>query len=257
MCKELSHVSIGLVRCADCRAVRGKRIVRSESRIRRAGSHGSGHLHVPRWWTSRPLRWFRECEHRRWQQRHVRYSHWIHCIHQRHPLPPPGGILDEITFPAAPLLHFNATSVDPGIFGSAQCALAPAVGQTCTLPGSPFNLTNVGQGSTLSFELDGNFVDLSDGKADPTPYHGIFTAQFSGKSYQQVLASIDGVDRVTTSYSASFAPSVIPEASSVVMLSAGLLAFGALGWRRSRHGSDLHKGTIEACLSGIASSQRF
>jgi hypothetical protein len=158
---------------------------------------------------------------------------------------PPGGILDEITFPAAPLLHFNATSVGPGIFGSAQCALAPAVGQTCTLPGSPFNLTNVSQGSTLSFELDGNFVDLSDGKADPTPYHGIFTAQFIGKSYQQVLASIDAGQGAITSYSASFAPSVIPEASSVVMLSAGLLAFGAFGWRRSRHGSGMHKGIIE------------
>jgi len=152
------------------------------------------------------------------------------------PLPPPGGILDEITFPAAPLLHFNATSVDPGIFGSAQCALAPAVGQTCTLPGSPFNLTNVSQGSTLSFELNGNFVDLSDGRADPTFYHGIATAQFVGKSYQQVLASIDGGQGVITSYSASFAPSVVPEASSVVVLSVGLLAFGALCWRRSQHG---------------------
>ena len=153
------------------------------------------------------------------------------------PLPPPGGILDEITFPAAPLLHFNATSVDPGIFGSAQCALAPAVGQTCTLPGSPFNLTNVSQGSTLSFEINGNFFDdTPDGNTGPTPYHGIATAQFVGRSYQQVLASIDGGQGVITSYSASFAPSVVPEASSVVMLGAGLLAFGALGWRRSRHG---------------------
>lgn len=165
------------------------------------------------------------------------------------PLPPPGGILDQITFPAAPLLHFNATSVDPGIFGSAQCALAPAVGQTCTLPGSPFNLTNVSQGSTLSFELNGNFVDLSDGSADATPYHGIATAQFVGKSYQQVLASIDGGQGVITSYSASFAPSVVPEASSVVMLSAGLLAFGALGWRRSRHGSNMPREIIIARAS--------
>ena len=167
------------------------------------------------------------------------------------PLPPPDGILNEITFQTAPLLRFDVTSVNPGIFGSAQCALAPAVGQTCTLPGSPFNLfnlTNVGQGSTLSFELDGNFVDLSDGKADPTPYHGIFTAQFSGKSYQQVLPSMGTMDGVTTSYSASFAPSVIPEASSVVMLSAGLLALGAFGWRRSRHRPDMHKGIIE-CAS--------
>jgi hypothetical protein len=159
------------------------------------------------------------------------------------PLPPPGGILDAITFPAAPLLHFNATSVDPGIFGSAQCALAPAVGQTCTLPGSPFNLTNIRQGSTLSFELDGNFVDLSDGNADPTPYHGIATAQFIGKSYQQILATIDGGQGVITSYSAGFAPSgmsddasVVPEPSSVVLLSIAFLAFGALRWGRSRHG---------------------
>jgi hypothetical protein len=158
------------------------------------------------------------------------------AIIQDIPLPPPGGILDAITFPAAPLLHFNATSVDSGIFGSAQCALTPAVGQTCTLPGSPFNLINTREGSTLSFELNGNFVDLSDGKADPAPYHGLATAQFVGKSYQQVLASIDGGQGAITSYSASFAASVVPEASSVVILSAGLLAVGALGWRRSRHG---------------------
>ena len=164
------------------------------------------------------------------------------AIIQDIPLPPPGGILDAITFPAAPLLHFNATSVDPGIFGSAQCALAPAVGQTCTVPGSPFNLTNTREGSTLSFELNGNFVDLSDGKADPTPYHGIATAQFIGRSYQQVLASIDGGQGVTTSYSASFAPSVVvPEASSVVVLGTGLVVVGALGWRRSRHRSGMRK----------------
>jgi hypothetical protein len=143
---------------------------------------------------------------------------------------PPSGMLDAITFPAAPLLHFNTTSVDTGIFGSSQCALAPAVGQTCTVPGSAFNLTNTSQGSTLSFELNGKFLDLSDGKMDLTPYHGITTAQFVGRSYQQVLASIAGGQSLTTSYSASFAPSMIPEATSVVSLSIGLLVLGALAW---------------------------
>src|SRR3954468_5725260 len=151
------------------------------------------------------------------------------------PIPSAGGILNAITFQAEPLLRFDATAVEPGIFGASQCAVAPAVGQSCTVPGTPFNLTNTRQGSTLSFEVSGFFVDLSDGTANPTPYHGIATAQFIGKSYQQVLASMADGQNITTSYSASFGPSVVPEASSVLMLSAGLLALGALGWRRSRH----------------------
>ena len=102
------------------------------------------------------------------------------------------------------------------------------------MPGSPFNLTNTREGSALSFEFNGNFVDLSDGKADPTPYHGIATGQFIGKSYQDVLARIGEGQSLTTSYSASFAPSVVPEASSIVVLTAGLLVLGALGSRRSR-----------------------
>ena len=148
-------------------------------------------------------------------------------------LPPTGGVLDEITFPAAPLVHFNLTSVDLGVFGSAQCGLAPAIGQTCTVPGAPFNLTNTREGSTLSFEVNGNFVDLSDGKADPIPYHGIFTAQFAGERYQQVLGSIAAGGSLITSYSASFVPSPIPEASGLFTLGGGLLALAALGWRRS------------------------
>jgi len=151
------------------------------------------------------------------------------------PIPSSGGILDAITFAANPVLRFDATSVEPGIFGSAQCTLAPAVGQTCTLPGTPFNLVNTRQGSTLSFEVNGVFVDRSDGKADPTLYQGIATAQFAGKSYQQVLESIAGGQNITTSYSASFAPLPVPETSNAFMLSAGLLALGALAWRRSRH----------------------
>jgi hypothetical protein len=159
------------------------------------------------------------------------------AIVQDIPIPPPGGILDAITFPAAPLLHFDATAVEPGIFDSSQCALTPpAAGQTCTVPELPFNLTNTLHGSTLSFEINGTFLDLSDGNADPAPYHGIVTAQFIGKSYQDVLASLGSGQSITTSFSASFGPSVVPEASGVLMLSTGLLALGALRWRRSRQG---------------------
>src|SRR5689334_8963467 len=61
-------------------------------------------------------------------------------------------------------------------------SLAACSRTTCTVFGSPFNLTNIRQGSTLSFELNGNFVDLSDGKAHPMPYHGIAIAQFVGTS---------------------------------------------------------------------------
>ena len=144
--------------------------------------------------------------------------------------PPPSGILDAITFQVAPQLHFDALSAGPGIFSSAACTAPRAIGQTCTLPGTPFNLTNTSQGSTLSVDIGGSFKDLSDGNSTPTPYSGLFTAQFIGKSYQQVLADIAGGATVTTSYSASFAPAVIPEPSMVLMVGAGLLLL--VGLRR-------------------------
>jgi PEP-CTERM motif-containing protein len=160
-----------------------------------------------------------------------------------HALGPPATAVNE-TFSLPDFLVFSTSPGNPvlppdvaldltflftGVDGEAQCALAPAPGQTCTLqlpefvtPGnplgfSPFNFQNTQTGSTLSFTVAGTARRISTGET--TPFDGVFTAQFT-VSYQQVLARLGADEAVTTSYSASFR--AIPEPSTLALLGGGL-----------------------------------
>jgi hypothetical protein len=137
-----------------------------------------------------------------------------------------------MVFASAPGLHFDTAFINPGVFSSAACGLPAAPGQVCTpFPTSPFNLSNTSSGSTASFAMSGT---VSDGSASPASnFTGIFTTQFSGQSYQDVLAIILGGASVTNSYSANFVVA-IPEPGTVSLALGGILLLIGVARRRNR-----------------------
>jgi hypothetical protein len=150
--------------------------------------------------------------------------------------PPVGAvnIPNFLTLAADPALHGGLDFIWPGLFSAAQCAAAPALAQTCALPNSPLSFTNIAGGSIASFDIAGFFADLSDSAA----YKGLFSIQFAGLSYQQVLALISSGGSVAGIYSASFdagAPTpTIPEPASVWLLMLALSALFIVAHRRKR-----------------------
>ncbi len=127
-----------------------------------------------------------------------------------------------IAFDADPTLPDLLINFIPlGFSTPAQCGLAAAAGQSCTLAGSPFTFTNVtAHSSTATFSFSGV---TSDGLSTWT---GTFTSQFNTMSYQQVLAALGSVGHVTNTYSAQITATpnpTIPEPNTVLMV---LGAFG-------------------------------
>jgi hypothetical protein len=132
---------------------------------------------------------------------------------------------DFLTFLANPLIGFDLTAIDPGVFGAFDCFSPAAWEQGCTLPGSSFDFVNTAYGSILSFNVDGM---LTGPGGFSTPSTGIYSTQFVGRTYQQVLADALAGGRITGLYSATFAATTpdtpVPEPLSVVLFGLGVIA---------------------------------
>ena len=132
---------------------------------------------------------------------------------------------------------FSITNVTPGNYASTSCSDPAAAGQTCTIPGTPFNLVNTAAGgglnSTLSFSVSGLVTVPS---ATTYDYSATFTSQFTS-SYQQVINEMDSGGTAPNSYSVvlqATQPGVTttPEPTTFAMLGSGLL--GLVGMVRVR-----------------------
>jgi hypothetical protein len=155
----------------------------------------------------------------------------------------PPEIVDGPGFAPQPFMSFNAPGVtttllinfiSAGIYTPAQCALAPAVGQQCTLPNSLFNFVNnpppapAGPQATATWVLTGV---TNDGQST---WVGNFTAQF-GVPFQTVLQQLQTTGSVTNSYSATFTvtQNPVPEAGTLSLLGLGLVGL-SIKLRRRR-----------------------
>lgn len=139
---------------------------------------------------------------------------------------PPQDFIDFTVAPSLPSLEINFVALGNG--GAAGCAM-PAAGttppQTCTPPipgGSPItfqnnNVNGVVTGSSATWTFSGI---SSDGEST---WSGIFTSQFVGQSYQDVLTQFATTGSVTASYSANVTVSPIPEPSGLLLGAAGFL----------------------------------
>ncbi len=146
-----------------------------------------------------------------------------------------------ITFPVGGLPGLEINFIFPGIYTPAGCGGAPAVGQQCTLSGSPFSFVNVPGGPT-GVQAQAGFV-FSGVSADATPASPVkwtanFTSQFS-VPLQTVLAAFGtgGSGSVTNSYSATTTVTVtfsqVPEpGTTALFMGGGLIGVSMLLRRR-------------------------
>jgi len=135
---------------------------------------------------------------------------------------------DFLTFADQPDWSVTLTDLRAGIFNPIGCLGAAAPGQTCSLPGAPFNFINTGTNSSVvSAVFDGIAIDATD-PSNPTRTNvtGTFEATFSNLNFQQLLAG----GAVTTSYSATI--TAVPEPSTATMLIGALLVAGMVAGRR-------------------------
>ena len=127
-----------------------------------------------------------------------------------------------LTFNAVPIIRFDLTQVVPGVFTQALLFAAPAAGQTATPVGSHYNLINTSATSSiLSFSVTANAVNVSTNEI--TPYNGIFTAQFSDRSYQNVMATIGENGTVASTFSAHFTPVPEPAVGAAALVLSGVV----------------------------------
>jgi len=151
----------------------------------------------------------------------------------------PGSKDDFMTFPAPPLpapgLDFVLTSVGPGD-PNTNCNLvaSPGTPQSCSVfAGSPFILSFVTPTRTAIALAVGGTVADSTGTSN---WVGVFTTQLD-LSASAIQTTINGGGSETTTHSASFVLTAVPEPGTASILGTGLLLIGLAVFRRRIFGA--------------------
>jgi hypothetical protein len=133
-----------------------------------------------------------------------------------------GPIVDFMTFVTDPNLHFDLTSVGPGVANTAAVnVLDPNTAPSSPSAGSPFILQSTFTGTTLTFVVAGIARDLS---SPDSAWTGVFTTQLAGVTPFQVQQALLDAGSFTSTYSASInASGAVPEPGSIALLLAGML----------------------------------
>ena len=141
----------------------------------------------------------------------------------------PGGIVDDfMTFSGTTLDFVLDGFTSPATTNGTNCA-STTTGQTCVaVAGSPFLLTNLGSGDTgISLTAFGTILDAGTSSA----WSGSFTTQLNlTPGAIQTIIGQGGF--VTSTQSAQFQVSTVPEPASFAMIGAGLIAFAFAAKKR-------------------------
>jgi hypothetical protein len=135
----------------------------------------------------------------------------------------PGGTITTVLMLYSFPLGTNGTTGCPPPIGVG--------GGPCTVPGSPFNLQDIGPNqSIVSFTMGGLSADKT------ASWSGTFTSQFNNMSYEQVLAQLAANGFVSNTFSGQVTLSPIPEPGSLsfLLLGGGMIASATLLRRISR-----------------------
>jgi hypothetical protein len=154
------------------------------------------------------------------------------------PVGSPFVLTDWLVFTADPTIRFTLTSLPFGVFPVAGCTGPAVAGQNCTPPGSPFNLSNTSEtSSVVSFKTGGTVLNTAT--SEVSNFDGTFSTQFTNQNLQQLLATIQGGGSVSATYSANFivsSPEGVPEPATITFMLGGL-ALIVVGAARKKRAS--------------------
>jgi hypothetical protein len=148
----------------------------------------------------------------------------------------PPQVVDGAGFPLTGFINlgFDQLAINyiyPGIHPSTACGASATVPQNCSIIGSPFSFENTQAGSTASFTFRGATTD------GLSTWVGLFTVQFLGKTYQEVLTdlALSPTHSVSNSYSGDLSVTQTPEPGTAATLGfSGLALIGLASWLRRR-----------------------
>jgi hypothetical protein len=146
-------------------------------------------------------------------------------------IPPNTGILGFMSFVGTGVnMHFDLSAI--GGFGpgaGTPCTAGMAVGQSCSLSGSPFILTVTNNGTAVELDARGTIADTV---GPPSNWSGAFTTQIAGQTPLQIQNTELTGGTITSSYSGEFNISAVPEPVSMTLMGAGLIALAVIRRRK-------------------------
>ena len=146
------------------------------------------------------------------------------------------GFMSFIDSGAGVNLLFNLAPV--GGFGpgsSVTCAADPGVNNSCSVPSSPFILTETRSnsgvlGTSVTLDAHGTIFDMGDGTT--SFWSGSFTTQINTETPAQIQTIIIGGGAITSSFSGEFDVTNVPEPISMALIGGGLIALACMRRRQ-------------------------